>query len=119
MSDDAVDAGTTESVATGSKKNKPKTAAAPAALVLGMGMDAAQVLAGFADGLAYPVSLNVENRMRGSLVLAQAQPLRVIDEGATVQHECPSVGQLYDLIFGMIGVGDRLQRDTIGAISVA
>lgn len=119
MSDDAVDAGTTEAVATGSKKTKSKTAAAPAELVLGMGMDAAQVLSGFADGLAYPVSLNVENRMRGSLVLAQAQPIRVIDEGATVQHECSSESQLYDLIFGMIGVGDRLQRDTIGAISVA
>lgn len=119
MSDDAVDAGATEAVATDNKKTKPKTAAAPAELVLGMGMDAAEVVASFAEGLTYPVSLNIENRMRGALVLAQAQPIRVIDEGATVLHECPSAGQLYDLVFGMISVGDRLQRDTIGAISLA
>lgn len=93
--------------------------AEPRVLVIGAGMNAGVLIEQFGEVLEYPAELIITNSHHKALVLSQAQPIRVIDAGESVQHTVNNPAQLHDVIFGMVAVGDRLERDTIGTITQA
>lgn len=99
--------------------DETQAVAAPRVLVIGRGLDAGALLAEFGEGLEYPAVLTISNDMPLPLVLAQADPVRLISAGESVQHTVNTPAQLHDVIFGMVAVGDRLERDTIGTITKA
>lgn len=84
---------------------------------LGKGQDAAAQTVALAEGKKFPLPVAVTNAWRQPLVLAQAQPPLVIAAGETVIHTCQTRAHLYDVVFGMIAVGERLGQDIIGSIT--
>lgn len=88
-----------------------------ATIELGKGQDAAVQTAVIAEGKKYPLVVAVTNSGRKTLVLAQAVPTLVIAAGETALHTCQTRAHLYDVIFGMIAVADRLAQDIIGSIT--
>lgn len=90
---------------------------AAAVVDLGKGQDAGEKTAALASGKRFPLTVLVTNQGRKPLVIAQAAPSLVIAPGDAVAHVCQTRSHLYDLVFGMIAVGDRLAQDTIGSVT--
>lgn len=88
-----------------------------ATLKLGKGQDAHAQTASLAGSKSFPLTVAITNQGRAPLVLAQAVPTLVVPAGATEPHKCQTYGQLYDVVFGMIAVADRLGQDIIGSVS--
>jgi hypothetical protein len=84
---------------------------------LGRGQDAQQQTDAIASGKKYPLTVVLSSLSRAPLVLAQAVPTVVLAAGETQTHICQTRGHLYDVIFGMIAIGDRLGQDIIGSIT--
>lgn len=96
---------------------KTEPTAAPKG-ALGKGMDAQEKAAAIATG-DFPVVVTVENLHKRTLVLAQATPSLVIGPKESVTYTCHTPGHLYDVVFGMIAVGDHLEQEIIGSINLA
>jgi len=88
-----------------------------ATIELGKGQDAAAQATALAEGKKFPLAVAVTNAGRKPLVLAQAVPTLVVAPGATALHTCQTPAHLYDVVFGMIAVGDRLAQDMMGSIT--
>ncbi|APQ14657.1 hypothetical protein BJP27_24090 (plasmid) [Pseudomonas oryzihabitans] len=93
--------------------------AAVASLALGKGQDPQAQFEAFGSGRTYPLSVRVGNDLPRPLVLSQAQPIRVVEPQDSLTHEISTPAELYDVIFGMIAVADRLDAETIGTITEA
>lgn len=88
-----------------------------ATIELGKGQDAAAQTVALSEGKKFPLTIAVTNAWRQPLVLAQAVPPLVIAAGDTVIYTCPTRAHLYDVVFGMIAVGERLGQAMIGSIT--
>lgn len=88
-----------------------------AATKLGRGLDAQAVTSAVAGTRSFPLTVQITNLSRQSVVLAQATPTLVIAAGDSAIHKCQTRAHLHDVIFGMIAVGDRLGHDIIGSIT--
>lgn len=84
---------------------------------LGKGQDAQQKTDAIAGGSAFPLTVAITNSSRRMLVLAQAVPTVVLAPGETKPHLCRTRGHLYDVVFGMIAIGERLGQDIIGSVT--
>jgi hypothetical protein len=85
---------------------------------LGKGVDPA-VQTDLIIGVAkYPLTLQLTNVMTRPLVLAQAAPAVFIPAGESVEHTCHTRNHVYDLVFGMVAIGDQLEQEKIGSVIV-
>ncbi|MNP36038.1 hypothetical protein D3C76_1293970 [compost metagenome] len=56
--------------------------------------------------------------MKRPLVLAQARPAVMLKPAESVKHVCHTRAQVYDLVFGMVAIGDQLGQEKIGSVTV-
>ena len=85
---------------------------------LGKGADAAaqtDLLLGVAK---FPLSVQLSNVSTRLLVLAQARPAVMLKPNESIAHTCHTRAQVYDLVFGMVAIGDQLGQAKIGTVTV-
>lgn len=86
--------------------------------LLGKGSDPAAQTDLIVGVALFPLTVKVSNVMARPLVLAQASPAVVLQGGETVEHLCHTRAHVYDLVFGMVAVGDQLEQEKIGSVIV-
>lgn len=85
---------------------------------LGKGVDPA-VQTDLIIGVAkYPLTLQLTNVTTRPQVLAQATPAVFIPAGESVEHICHTRAHVYDLVFGMVAIGDQSGQEKIGSVIV-
>ena len=84
---------------------------------LGKSQDAGAQTDAIAEGSKFPLVVVLSNGLKKPLVLAQAVPPIFLAQGESINHTCHTRGHLYDIIFGMIAIGDIAGQDTIGSIT--
>lgn len=85
---------------------------------LGKGVDPAEQTDLIVGVAKYPLTVVLANAMPLPIVLAQASPAVFIPAGESVEHACYNRAQVYDLVFGMVAIGDQLEQEKIGSVIV-
>lgn len=84
---------------------------------LGAGQDASQQTDRIAGKAEFPIDVTITNDHTRPVVLAQATPSIFLRKEESTTYTCHTRGHLYDLVFGMIAIGDQLGQDKIGRIT--
>jgi hypothetical protein len=85
---------------------------------LGKGADAAAQTKLILGAAQFPLSVQLTNVSTRLLVLAQARPVVMLKPNESIAHTCHNRGQVYDLVFGMVAIGDQLGQEKIGTVTV-
>jgi hypothetical protein len=85
---------------------------------LGKGCDPAEQTDLIIGVAKLPLTVKLTNVMARPLVLAQASPAVMLQSGESIEHLCHTRGHVYDLVFGMVAVGDQLEQEKIGSVIV-
>src|SRR5690349_18212264 len=85
---------------------------------LGKGADASAQTDLILGAAQFPLSVHLSNVMKRPLVLAQAKPMVMLKPNESVAHTCHNRSQVYDLVFGMVAIGDQLGQEKIGTVTV-
>lgn len=85
---------------------------------LGKGIDPAAQTDRLIGVAVFPLTVKLCNSMHLPLVLAQASPAVMLQPGETIEHVCHTRAHVYDLVFGMVAIGDQLGQEKIGTVSV-
>lgn len=85
---------------------------------LGKGVDPSEQTDLIVGVTKYPLTVVLANEMVRPMVLAQASPAVFIPAGESVEHTCYTPAQVYDLVFGMVAIGDQLGQAKIGTVTV-